>query len=966
MEDFLIFVLIVAVVWLLFRQATLSERLRHLEEQASQIRTAPVEMARPAVPEPAPVAAPAAPKPVFVTTPAPVPLAYTTLKVETPAPAFRMPVMPPKPEPVVPVVEPKPRVSLEERLGANWLNKLGIATLVIGLALFLGIQLRNIGPAGKSAVGMALSLAILVGGVWLERRAKYRVFARALIGGGWALTFFCTFAMYHVAAMQVLHSQAMDLVLMLMVAGAMVAHSLRYHSQVVTSLAFLLAFVTVGISDVTLFSLVAGALLAVALAVIVYREAWFELALAGVAGVYWNHYLWLHRVLPHGGHVGQAFPELLPSAALLLLYWLIFRLVYVLRVPAESDSGSTATAAIAAVVNSTGLLALLKYQSSHPEWAFAGLLALGAAEMVLAFVSRSRKNRTAFVVLSTIAVVELVAAIPFRFSGDNWPLLWIVEAEALFIAGVRLREIAFRRLGMLVATLTASWLLMHGVFVLVLDGGNRAGHPALTTALMTTAVLLWFNGELAARVWPELRLQPEFDALWLGLLSCLGTASMAAAMWLVVPTAWVVVAWMALSLVMGYGARRLDSARFATQADALAIVALVRLYWVNVELSPDAHGFVWMRALSMALVAAMFYVAAGRRFATYILALPYVAAAYTWAAAAVVATLPYVEVPTPYIGLAWGGFALVLLELGLLRRWEFLRQQAYALFAACFVRMFAANLDLDHVGVASNSRLYTVLPLVAAYVWVYERIRRTETAKSLDRVVGVAAVWCGLVAAMMLLYVQLPGEDVLPAWAAMALVLMGTAAVLERGVLVAQALSVAVAATLRAVFVNFWLPERSRLWASAGLSVRAVTVAGACAILLLALPMAFAYRRRVRGTTVATPLDLWLARPEQTFYFLPLALLTVLLAVELRAGMITVGWSALGVVAFLFALAVKERSFRLSGLALLMLSVAKILVMDIWHTSPTDRYITLIVVGAALLLVSFLYSRYKETLLKLL
>ena len=46
---------------------------------------------------------------------------------------------------------------------------------------------------------------------------------------------------------------------MLVVAAGMVAHSLRYHSQTITTLAFLLALLTVGISDVTVFSLVAGA-----------------------------------------------------------------------------------------------------------------------------------------------------------------------------------------------------------------------------------------------------------------------------------------------------------------------------------------------------------------------------------------------------------------------------------------------------------------------------------------------------------------------------------------------------------------------------------------------------------------------------------------------------------------------------------------------------------------------------------
>jgi len=78
--------------------------------------------------------------------------------------------------------------------------------------------------------------------------------------------------------------------------------------------------------------------------------------------------------------------------------------------------------------------------------------------------------------------------------------------------------------------------------------------------------------------------------------------------------------------------------------------------------------------------------------------------------------------------------------------------------------------------------------------------------------------------------------------------------------------------------------------------------------------------------------------------------------------MITVSWSALGVIVFLFALRVEERSFRLAGLALLLLGVGKIMVVDVWRLDPSDRYITLIVMGSALLLVSFLYSRFRETI----
>jgi hypothetical protein len=37
-------------------------------------------------------------------------------------------------------------------------------------------------------------------------------------------------------------------------------------------------------------------------------------------------------------------------------------------------------------------------------------------------------------------------------------------------------------------------------------------------------------------------------------------------------------------------------------------------------------------------------------------------------------------------------------------------------------------------------------------------------------------------------------------------------------------------------------------------------------------------------------------------------------------------------------------------------------VVDVWELSPGDRYLTFITLGSALLLVSFLYSRYREAI----
>jgi uncharacterized membrane protein len=52
----------------------------------------------------------------------------------------------------------------------------------------------------------------------------------------------------------------------------------------------------------------------------------------------------------------------------------------------------------------------------------------------------------------------------------------------------------------------------------------------------------------------------------------------------------------------------------------------------------------------------------------------------------------------------------------------------------------------------------------------------------------------------------------------------------------------------------------------------------------------------------------------------------------------------------------------LAGLGLLLVCVAKIVVLDVWRQERADRFITFIILGVALLLVSYLYTRYSEAI----
>ncbi|HZD33381.1 MAG TPA: DUF2339 domain-containing protein, partial [Candidatus Angelobacter sp.] len=348
-------------------------------------------------------------------------------------------------------------LDLEEAMGANWLNKIGIVILVIGVALFLAYQLRQVGPAGKVLVGVLVSAALLGSGIWMERKPGYRVLGRAGIGGGWALAFFTSYAMYHVEAARVFSSQLPDLMLMAAVAAAMVLHTLRYRSQVVTGLAFLLAFTTLTISQITVFSLTAEVILALGLVVVVGRMQWFELEVFGILAAYGSHWWWVSKIIEPMGEHKQPFPEFTASVAILFCYWALFRASYIVR---RCDERQEKISSLAALLNSAALLSLMKYQSVHPEWAFWALLGLGTAELILALLPITRRRRTAFLILATIGVTLLVAALPFRFSGASLDLLWLLEAETLLLAGILVREVLFRRLGMIASALVPVYLLL--------------------------------------------------------------------------------------------------------------------------------------------------------------------------------------------------------------------------------------------------------------------------------------------------------------------------------------------------------------------------------------------------------------------------------------------------------------------------------------------------------------------------
>ncbi len=963
------------------RWADLTNRVYHLERTLQSFRDLKPPQAEASRPTPTTETVVRASEPVAEPV---LPPDSEIPRVEEPPQEFVRQAPPPPQPPVPPEEIPAPMFAqstepgarfrsaheLEEVLGTNWLNKLGIGILVLGIAFFLAYQIKNLGPAGKVLVGYAVSAAILGGGVWLQRRERYKILARAAIGGGWALLFFTTYAMYHVPAAHVLESQALDLALMLLVAGGMVWHTLRYNSQVVTGLAFLLAFLTVTISHSNVYSLSAGVVLAGGLVVIVGRKQWFELELFGILASYLNHYLWLRPIIePMRGH-RHPFPEFTASVAILVLYWAIFRLSYIFRMPKDDRAERVST--IAALLNTVLVLLVLKYQSVHPEWAFWALLAIGAAEIALAQLPAARRRRTAVIVLLTIGIVQLVAAFPFRYSGMRLSVFWLLEAEAILLLGVWTREIVFRRLGMLSTLLVAGQMISVDaarIYGIRMDGADVSSKPSVAILFAVAAIVFYLNSYLGLHQWSEL-FTTTFDRTVMKRLAHAGAIMTFIGAWIMFPEAWTAVVWCALGLVLALAARRFSVPDFGYQANVLALASVIRALAVNLGTEDRFHG-VSLRLITVALVAAALYATArwswsgrpevgltvhGYFFFVHRL----IEGTYTWAASFLVALLTWYELQPVGVAPAWAVFGLVLLELGITRRNLGLRLQGYVAFLASFLRIFFVNLNAAGTPGSVSPRFYTTIPVVLAFYYAYWRLRDDEGLRERAFRAAGFCCWLGLISMAGLVRFELPADWVAAGWAGMALALLGIARLSSQRVFLHQSILMVAGVVFRTTLHNFY--ERSYFpappWENRFISVGAVV-----ALLLAALPLAFRMRnkdRSVGDSGIFRWLSLATNRPEQVFFFAAVFLLTVLLAVEMRHGMVTLSWGLEGVAIFLFAILMRERSFRLAGLGLLLLCAAKILLVDVWRLQGNDRYLTLIVLGAALLLVSFLYTRYRE------
>jgi uncharacterized membrane protein len=371
------------------------------------------------------------------TPPAPAQKVLEDFRSPAAAPALPIPA-----KPSARVAAPAPEIDLESRIGSHWLNRIGIAAVLIGVSYFLKYAFDNnwIGASGRVTIGLLAGIAVVL---WSERfRTRgYLLFSYSLKAVGIGVMYLSLWAAFHVYA---LVPSGVAFVAMLAITASTAAMAITQNAEILAAFALTGGVVTPLLlstgenRELQLFSYVA--LLDIATVVMVARKPWRRLLVLSYAGTLLLYIGWYAEFYTRN--------QVNPTVTFATLFFVIFAVAPLLAQQPRAESGAFASVPLFLAFVNAGVyflqvFAMFEEIDKHAMAWFA--LALAAAYI---FLSRQARNhypdkenveRLHYLHLA-LAIGFITIAIPIRLDGYWITVGWLMEAAVLIWLSDRIRS----------------------------------------------------------------------------------------------------------------------------------------------------------------------------------------------------------------------------------------------------------------------------------------------------------------------------------------------------------------------------------------------------------------------------------------------------------------------------------------------------------------------------------------------
>ena len=344
------------------------------------------------------------------------------------------------PAPAPPVVRQQ-QPNLESRIGSQWLNRIGITALLIGVSYFLKFAIDNrwIGPAGQVAIGLFLGILVVVWSEWFRGRGHI-VFSYSLKAVGIGTVYLSLWASYQVYG---LVPSGVAFLAMVIVTSATVVMAWTQDAEILAAFALAGGFTTPLLlstgqnRELELFAYVA--LLNVAALFLVVARPWRRLVWMSYSGTLLLYIGWYseyyHRI------------DFARTAVFATLFFVIFAIASIVaRNPNRAGSSSSLPIALSLLNGAVYFLQIYIMLDEIDKTSSAWVaVALAAFYIYLSRIPSERYGDLGSALSLRLlhlamAIGFITIAIPIYLNSHWITMGWFVEAAVLLWVSARVKS----------------------------------------------------------------------------------------------------------------------------------------------------------------------------------------------------------------------------------------------------------------------------------------------------------------------------------------------------------------------------------------------------------------------------------------------------------------------------------------------------------------------------------------------
>jgi uncharacterized membrane protein len=380
------------------------------------------------------------------------------------APVAKTPAPPPPFVPSAQALHPTPVApkkglspDLESKIGSEWLNRIGITAVLIGVSYFIKLAFDNdwVGPSGRVSIGLVAGIFV----IWWSERFRAggnKLFSYSLKAVGIGTLYLSIWGAFHVYA---LIPSLAAFAAMLLVTAFTAALAIKQDAEILAAFAITGGFATpillsTGVDKgLQLFLYVA--LLDVATLVLIAMKPWKRLVLGSFVGTLILYLGWYDKF-----YTDAQLPLAMTFATIFFAIFLAAPLLSKQKLSTQPARGS----AVSAVLITLSLLNAVVYfmqvfamlEQYHHRWtawfavALAGIY-LGVSQQLQSHVpaeaAGQKKGSSLPLLHIALAVGFLTIAVPLKLETHWITLGWLVEAGVLLYLGEKADSTLFRFLG---------------------------------------------------------------------------------------------------------------------------------------------------------------------------------------------------------------------------------------------------------------------------------------------------------------------------------------------------------------------------------------------------------------------------------------------------------------------------------------------------------------------------------------